>query len=288
MTPEFGREDSWIILSPIEQSIKRKIEAVGTPLKDWDISINYGIKTGYNDAFIINGAKRIEILAGCETEEERKRTDELIRPILRGRDIKRYKYEWAHLYIIATFPVKHIDIEQYPTVKAHLLSFGVHRLEQTGKTHEINGKSVKARKKTNNQWFETQDQIGYWNDFSKPKIVWGNLNLRATYCIAEGGIFINAPCTMVVPASLYLLAVLNSKLADYYIRSLGVTRNGGYFEYKPMFIEKLPVPVPDKYSSNPLYELQEPTSLHDLNIDKLVYALYELNKNEIHFIENHD
>ena len=138
MVPEFGREDGWIILSPIEQSIKRKIEAVGTPLKDWDISINYGIKTGCNDAFIIHESKRTEILAGCETEEEHKRTDELIRPILRGKDIKRYKYEWAHLYIIATFPAKHIDIEQYPAVKAHLLSFGVHRLEQTGKTHEIN------------------------------------------------------------------------------------------------------------------------------------------------------
>ena len=92
---------------------------------------------------------------------------------------------------------------------------------------------------------------------------------------------------MVVPASLYLLAILNSKLADYYIRSLGVTRNGGYLEYKPMFIEKLPVPMPEKYSSNPLYELKEPTSLYDLNIDELVYTLYELNKNEINFIENH-
>ena len=92
---------------------------------------------------------------------------------------------------------------------------------------------------------------------------------------------------MIVPANLYLLAVLNSKLADYYIRSLRVTRNGGYFEYKPMFIEKLPIPLPEKYSSNTLYELQKPTSLHDLNIDELVYALYELNKNEINFIENH-
>ena len=77
---EFGSSDSWVILSPIEQSIKRKIEAVGTPLKDWDIQINYGIKTGYNDAFIIDTSKRDEILANCQTEDERKRTEELIRP----------------------------------------------------------------------------------------------------------------------------------------------------------------------------------------------------------------
>ena len=108
---DFSTSDSWVILSPIEQSIKRKIEAVGTPLKDWDIQINYGIKTGCNDAFIIDTAKREEILTNCQTEEERKRTDELIRPILRGRDIKRYSYEWAELWLIATFPSRHYNIE---------------------------------------------------------------------------------------------------------------------------------------------------------------------------------
>lgn len=77
----FSNSDSWIILSPIEQSIKRKIEAVGTPLKDWDIQINYGIKTGFNDAFIISTEKREEILANCQTEDEHKRTAELIRPV---------------------------------------------------------------------------------------------------------------------------------------------------------------------------------------------------------------
>lgn len=239
---EFCSSDSWVILSPIEQSIKRKIEAVGTPLKDWDIQINYGIKTGYNDAFIIDTAKRDEILANCQSEDERKRTAELIRPILRGRDIKRYGYNWAGLYLIATFPSRHYDIEQYPAVKKYLLSFGIERLEQTGKVHNVNGEKIKARKKTNNKWFETQDSISYWEDFSKPKIVWGNLNLRPSYAIVEYNSFINAPSPMIVPASRYLLAILNSKLADYFIRQLGVTRNGGYFEYKPMFIEQLPVP----------------------------------------------
>jgi len=83
---DFSSSDSWVILSPIEQSIKRKIEAVGTPLKDWDIQINYGIKTGYNDAFIIDTEKREAILANCQTEEERKRTAELIRPFLKEQN----------------------------------------------------------------------------------------------------------------------------------------------------------------------------------------------------------
>lgn len=77
---DFPGNDSWVILSPVEQSIKRKIESVGTPLKDWDINIYRGVLTGYNEAFIINTEKRNEILANCQSEEERAKTAELIRP----------------------------------------------------------------------------------------------------------------------------------------------------------------------------------------------------------------
>ena len=119
-------------MSPIEQSIKRKIEEVGTPLKDWDINIYRGVLTGCNEAFIISTEKRDEILANCETEEERTRTAELIRPILRGRDIKRYGYDWANLYLIATFPACHYDIEDYPAVKYYLLSFAEQNLRDSG------------------------------------------------------------------------------------------------------------------------------------------------------------
>ena len=162
---DFSDSNSWVILSPIEQSIRRKIESIGTPLKDWDINIYRGVLTGYNDAFIISTEKRDEILANCQTEGERQKTAELIRPILRGRDIKRYEYEWADLWIIATFPSRHYDIESYPAVKNYLQSIGIKRLEQTGKTHIVNGKKVKARKKTSNEWFETQDSISYWDRF---------------------------------------------------------------------------------------------------------------------------
>ena len=144
----FNTSDSWVILSPIEQSIKQKIESVGTPLKDWDIQINYGIKTGFNEAFIISTEKREEILASCKTADEKKRTAEIIRPILRGRDIKKYSYDWAGLWLIATFPAKHYDIEQYPALKEYLLSIGKEKLEQTGKTHKVGSVEIKSRKKT--------------------------------------------------------------------------------------------------------------------------------------------
>jgi len=150
----FESGDSWTILSPIEQSIKRKIEAVGVPLKEWGITIYRGVLTGYNEAFIIDGNKRNELIAADQ------KSDEIIRPILRGRDIKRYGYEFADQWLIATFPSRNYDIERYPAVKNHLLSFGIERLEQTGKTYYQGTKQeFKARKKTNNKWFETQDSI---------------------------------------------------------------------------------------------------------------------------------
>ena len=98
----FTTSDSWVILSSIEQSIKHKIESVGTPLKDWGVNIYRGILTGCNEAFVIDETKRAEILSRCQDDAERKRTEQIIRPILRGRDIKRYGYNWAGLYLIAT------------------------------------------------------------------------------------------------------------------------------------------------------------------------------------------
>ena len=284
---EFTGSDSWVILSPIELSIKRKIEAVGTPLKDWDVNIYRGVLTGCNEAFIISTEKRNEILSNCKDDDERTRTEALIRPILRGRDIKRYSYEWANLWLIATFPSRHYDIEKYPAVKAHLESYyggnGRKVLEQTGTTHIINGEKVKSRKKTNNKWFETQDSINYWEDFSQPKIVWGNLNLNPSFALVNNDFYINAPSPMIVPASYYLLGILNSKVADYYIRKLGVTRNGGYFEYKPMFVEKLPVP-----KQSTIINTIENAVIHneEMEINRLIYLLYGFSSEEISFIEN--
>ena len=311
---DFNSSDSWVILSPIEQSIKRKIEAVGTPLKDWDIQINYGIKTGFNDAFIISTEKRNEILANCKDEDERQRTAELIRPILRGRDIKRYGYDWANLYLISTFPACHYDIDKYPAVKNYLLSFEKEnlrdagydwvadnyladfckqKLAQTGKFIEIDGKRItigktpeKARKKTSNKWFETQDSISYWEDLYRPKITWGNLNLKGTYSYAPEGMFINAPSPFIATKNMALLHILNSTIADYYIRSLGVTRNGGYFEYKPMFVEKLPVPQTglDSLMSYP----KQPSHEQEIEISVIIYQLYGLSQQEIDYLENRE
>ena len=283
---EFSNSDSWVILSPIEQSIKRKIEAVGTPLKDWDIQINYGIKTGYNDAFIINTEKRDEILSNCQSEDERTRTAELIRPILRGRDIKRYGYNWTGLYLIATFPSRHYDIEKYPAVKNYLLGFGIERLEQTGKSHIVNGEKIKARKKTNNKWFETQDSISYWEDFSKPKIMYPNMTKYIPFYFDEKNFLQNDKSFMITGKHIaYLTAFLNSSIFKFCFLDKFPELQGGTRELRKIFFDKIPVQkVSDK--ENEIFKSLVTDIQNDYKkekailIDERLFELYGLSKEE--------
>lgn len=255
-TCEFNTSDSWVILSPIEQSIKRKIEAVGTPLKDWDIQIYRGVLTGYNEAFIISTEKRNEILSNCLTADERSRTEELIRPILRGRDIKRYGYEWAELWLIATFPSRHYNIDEYPAVKQYLLSFGIERLEQTGKTHIVNGQKVKSRKKTHNKWFETQDSISYWEDFYKPKIIYPDICTFLSFELDTSYFYLSNTAYFLITEKeehlKYFLRVLNSSVMDWYYRTLSVQLGEKAVRMFSIYVLNIPIPP---ISDEPIEEI---------------------------------
>ena len=274
----FESFDSWVILSPIEQSIKRKIESVGTPLKDWDIQINYGIKTGFNDAFIISTEKRNEILDNCSSEEERTKTAELIRPILRGRDIKRYGYDWANLLLIATFPSRHYNIEEFPAVKAHLLSFGKERLEQTGKKYIINGEEIKARKKTSNKWFETQDSISYWDLFFQPKICWKAVGRNLAFSIVESGTFLTAPASFISAGiyNEYILAFLCSNVGTYFIYKNSDTTGAGDIMLNIQSLIKFPIPL------NQTISIGESINV----VNQSIYQAYGFTSDEISYIES--
>ena len=277
---KFENSDSWVILSSIEKQIKEKIERIGTPLKDWDISINYGIKTGYNEAFIISGEKRKELI------EQDPKSAEIIRPILRGRDIKRYSCEFADLYIITTFPSLKIDIEQFQAIKQHLLSFGYDRLKQTSE--------LGARKKTNNQWFETQDAISYWDDLNRQKIIWGEISDKPKFCIDYHGDFVNEATTFLMTGNslLFLLGFLNSKLSEYLFSKIGTTTGVGTVRWKKFTIEQLPVPILKPAE----IEIIESMVLKMLNNSEIndssrgvsykIYEFLQLSSEEINFIES--
>ena len=284
----FNSSNSWVILSPIEQSIKRKIEAVGTPLKDWDIQINYGIKTGFNDAFIISTEKRNEILANCQTEDERQRTAELIRPILRGRDIKRYGYDWANLWLIATFPSRHYDIDKYPSIKQYLLSFGIERLEQTGKTYVVDGEKVKARKKTNNKWFETQDSISYWEDFSRPKVMWKIIGCNINFCFDEGQLICNNAVDIMVGDRnnlIQFVGLMNSKLFDWYLKlTTEAEVQGGGIQLYVTTLEKTLLKLDFQQDFTDIVYQRIENQITDEAVDKAVFEAYRLTTEEQAFI----
>lgn len=221
-------------------ALKAKIEKIGTPLKDWyGLNIYRGILTGYNEAFIITTEKRNEILANCKDEAEKERTVKLIRKMLRGRDIKRYSYEWAGLWVIGTFPSLKIDIEQYSALKQYLSQF-LPRIEQSGEKG--------YRKKTSNKWFETQDNIAYYEEFEKEKIVYPNMNKEFIAFFDNKFFLLNQKCFILSHQSnnkkelLYLTALLNSNVNFYYFKQIGAKLGASGYEMSKIFVEKLPIP----------------------------------------------
>lgn len=274
------------------QNLKAKIERIGTPLKDWDISINYGIKTGYNEAFIIDSAKREEILKSCKDKSEKTRTSKLITKMLRGRDIKRYSYEWAGLWLICTFPSLKLDIDDYPTLKTYLESFRP-RIDQSGKKG--------CRKKTTNKWFETQDNIAYYKEFEKEKIVWAEMTNTPSFIYESDSFFINQTCYFLTHENnKYLLGILNSNLIHYYMKCISSNLGDGAFRWIKQYTEKLPIPKIDstnKALSDKIISLVEQilqskakdpakdTKELESKIDNLVYKLYNLTNDEIKIIK---
>ena len=276
---DFSGSDSWVILSPIEQSIKRKIEAVGTPLKDWDINIYRGVLTGYNEAFIISTEKREEILANCQTEDERKRTAELIRPILRGRDIKRYGYNWANLWLINTHngirgKLERIHIEDYPAVKAHLDQYW----DRISKRADKGDTPYNLR------------NCAYLEDFSKPKIIFQEIVQESQFFYdAEGTFMCNDTSRIIVGRDLpFLLGVFNSKLFFYAIKHFyggGVLGEHG-IRMKHTFFQNFPC-IPYNSAINKLTQerIQNESAECENQVEKEIFNLYGLTPQEIRAIE---
>ncbi len=277
----FTTKESWVILSPIEQSIKKKIESAGVPLKDWDISINYGIKTGFNDAFIISGEKREEILNNCKTKEERKKTDELIRPILRGRDIKRYEYNFADLYLINTHNgvkeknIPRIDIKDYPAIKKHLDEYW----EKIEKRADQGDTPYNLR------------NCAYMDDFNKPVIAWQRITAKNQFCLTTAGTIIldsMAFLSNLGKYEKYLLAILNSSLVYYWVKKNVHEYGATGFRLSNQYVEQITVPKPDSETLQKFNVLVEQYLKNTKNlreIDSEVYKLYKLSTDDVEVIE---
>ncbi len=298
--------ESFIFANTTLLDLRDKMESVGTPLKDWDIQINYGIKTGANEAFIIPTEKREEILNACKTQEERKRTETLIKPILRGKDIKRYSYEWAGEWIIFIpwhFPntdsQKSMEKNEqdfsthYPIIYAHLLS---HKDELLKRNKDETGKRY--------EWYCLQRwAASYYQDFEKEKIVYPCIMAKEPcFVYEEKGFYAPAPANIITGDKMeikYITALLNSKCIYFAMRKFYM--GGGIEgELKTNNLEKIPIPkitpqnqkLADKITDGAKAILKSKekdpkanTQQLEKEIDALVYQLYNLTDEEIKIIE---
>ncbi|GAA7995440.1 class I SAM-dependent DNA methyltransferase [Helicobacter pylori] len=294
--------ESFIFANTSLLDLRDKMEGVGTPLKDWDIQINYGIKTGANEAFIIPTEKRDAILNACKTQEERKCTEALIKPILRGKDIKRYSYEWAGEWVINTHngytsalksKIPPVDIEKYPATKAHL---------------DAHLDTIATRSDQGDTPYHLRN-CAYLEDFEKEKIVYGEIVQEPRFYLDNGecelgGFYAEATSFILTGEHLrYLLGMLHSKLITFAFKTFyagGGLGESGY-RYKKAFIERLPIPqitpknqeLADKITAcaEAILEAKEKdpkanTKELEKEIDALVYQLYNLTDEEIKIIED--
>ncbi|MGL2476976.1 DUF7149 domain-containing protein [Helicobacter pylori] len=301
--------ESFIFANAKLLDLRDKMENIGTPLKDWGIQINYGIKTGANEAFIIPTEKRDEILKNCDDTQkdekgmsERERTIELIKPILRGKDIKRYSYEWAGEWLINTHngytsalksKIPPIDIEKYPAIKAHL---------------DAHYDTIATRCDQGDTSYHLRN-CAYLEDFEKEKIVYGEIVQEPRFYLDNGecelgGFYAEATSFILTGEHLrYLLGMLHSKLITFAFKTFyagGGLGESGY-RYKKAFIERLPIPqiteknqeladkiiaLVDKILQAKAKDPKANTQELEKEIDALVYQLYNLTDEEIKTIEN--
>ncbi|EIJ44107.1 hypothetical protein BegalDRAFT_3288, partial [Beggiatoa alba B18LD] len=273
------------------KQIKEKIEKIGTPLREWDINIYRGVLTGYNEAFIIDSATRDKLISVSPNSAE------IIRPILRGRDIKRYGYESADLWLLfipwhfplhknslikgASEEAEDIFKRQYPAIYNHLLQF---------KT-ELSNRN-KAETGIRYEWYALQRWgANYWEDFFKPKIIYPEITKFLPFYYDEHGYYINNKCFMITSSNIsFLTAFFNSSLFKFCFRENFPELLGGTRELRKVFFDKIPVIKVDENTNEffrekiiliqELKAINQKTTQLENEIDTLIFDLYNLSQEE--------
>ncbi len=294
---------TWILADEKVLALKEKIEKIGKPLKEWDVKIYRGVLTGFNEAFIIDTETRTKILANCKTEEERRKTEKLIKPVLRGRDIKRYCYKWAGLWLIlipAGWTNKNkrqkTGEEFFRTSFASVYKY----LKEIGNKVKGKGKGLFNRDDQGDYWWELRP-CDYYPEFEKEKIVWQRVTQRPKFAIVPSGILCENTTHFITGSHLeFLIGVLNSKLFEFgfYKFYMGGGIEG---EIKGEFIGRFPIPpvtsnnhqivsqiiklVDEIFNLKQTHSCSVNTTKLENQIDQLVYKLYNLTQEEIELIE---
>jgi|Deesub1362A_J573_1020465.scaffolds.fasta_scaffold00319_12 hypothetical protein len=282
--------EGWILEHPEALALIKKFNAKGIPLGKYvDGKLYRGILTGFNKAFVIDEDTRKRLIA------EDSRSKDIIKPWLRGRDVKKWKTEWAKFYVISiassankTWPwskvksekeAKQIFSKEYPAIFTHLSQY----------EDELRRRDDQGR-----FWWELRS-CEYYKVFEKPKITWGNLATHPKFAFDPKGFYVCAPANIIPTDDLYLLAILNSPICEWLIKLQAAARSGGFLEYKPMYVAEIPIKVPTENQKKSIEKkvemiLADPdnsnVSLWEAEINKLIYDIYELTIKEIEIVES--
>ncbi len=270
----------WSVMSSTEYTVLGKMLAKGTLLKDWDVSIYRGALTGYNKAFIINEATRAKLI------ESDAQSEEIIKPVLRGKDIQRFRAEWDKLYLINPHngygDVPAISIGDYPAIKIHL---------------DEHYPQLKKRQDKGDTPYNLRN-CAYLDEFSKEKLVWIDLTKQGRFALVDGSMFcMDTTFFMTGESVRFLCAILNSTIATWFIQNTALTSGLGVTRWKKFTVERIPVPQLSEAKQRPFVRLVErileakaadpdaDTNELELEIDRLVYALYGLTEEETTAVE---
>jgi hypothetical protein len=300
-------DEGWSLTDSRTQALLTRLRTLGVPLGEYvNGKIYYGIKTGLNEAFVIDAAMRARLIS------EDPKSAELIKPFLAGRDIKRYAPPTGDRFLI--FTRRGVDIKSYPAIEQHLRRF---KEQLIPKPKDWKGGNWKGRKPGPYRWYEIQDTVAYHAEFEKPKILLPDISTRGNFTLGEAGGYSANTTYLICCSDQYLLGLLNSSLMDFYYRNLTAVYRGGYLRFFAQYLTQLPIRRIDP--SNPgdaarharmVGMVQEMLSLHkqlaaartaheqtalrrqidatDRQIDGLVYELYELTDDEINIVEQAD
>jgi type I restriction-modification system DNA methylase subunit len=286
-----------------ELAIKQKVEQNGTPLKEWDIKINYGVKTGFNEAFIIDGAKKDELIA------KDKKSAEIIKPLVRGRDINKYSFDFADKWLINSHNNPPINIENYPAIKEHLDQY-YDKLEKRG------DKGITPYNLRN---------CAYLDKFDNVKIVYPDIADKLTFTFDNEGYYFNNTVYFIDSDSKYLFALLNSKIVNYYYGFISSQLGSKGLRAFTVYLKEIPIPKIEEEKQQPFIKLvdeileakqkikdykilldeaikndnfdreiklkKELETLENIcisnekTIDEMVYKLYDLSEDEIKIVE---
>lgn len=272
----------WFIGKEDAGRLKIKIETLNQPLGELGLSINFGIKTGYNAAFLIDQSKKDEFI------QSDPKNAEIIKPILRGRDLKKYLYKFENMYLINSHNglkakgIERVIVDEYPHITNHLERFLP---------------KVKDRYDKGVHWSNLRN-CAYLEDFVKPKIIWGEISDKPKFAYDDSGFYAEATTFIMTGENLkFILAILNSKVSEWYFNLIGTTTGMGTNRWKKYKIELLPIKIPnieqklvienlvDEILNQKKEDPNTDTSDLESRIDQLVYQLYDLTPEEIAIIE---